>query len=69
MNPFKTLQIPEAQRYWIRQARVPICFLPVAPKTDVDRDGAVLVDLLVDQDRIAAIDPAGGTTSSSPASA
>ena len=69
MNPFKTLQIPEAQRYWIRQARVPSCFLPVAPKKDVDRDGAALVDLLVDQDRIAAIDPAGGTTSSSPASA
>ena len=63
MNPFKTLQIPEAQRYWIRQARVPSCFLPVAPKKDVDRDGAALVDLLVDQDRIAAIDPAGGTTS------
>ena len=63
MNPFKTLQIPEAQRYWIRQARVPSCFLPVAPKKDVDRDGAALVDLLVDQDRIAAVDPAGGTTS------
>jgi cytosine deaminase len=63
MNTFKTLQIPEAQRYWIRQARVPICFLPVAPKKDVDRDGAALVDLLVDQDRIAAVDPAGGTTS------
>src|SRR5215471_923950 len=59
MTPFKTLQIPEAQRYWIRQARVPICFLPGGPKTDVDRDGATLVDLLVDKDKITAIEPAG----------
>jgi hypothetical protein len=60
MTPFKTLQIPQAQRYWIRQARVPICFLLGGPKTDVDRDGATLVDLLVDKDRITAIEPAGG---------
>ena len=60
MTPFKTLQIPEALRYWIRQARVPICFLPGGPKTDVDRDGATLVDLLVDKDKIAAVEPAGG---------
>src|SRR5215469_872224 len=59
MTPFKTLQIPEAQRYWIRQARVPICFFPGGPKTDVDRDGATLVDLLVDKDKITAIEPAG----------
>jgi hypothetical protein len=30
---------------------------------DVDRDGAALLDLLVDQDTIAAVDPAAGTTS------
>jgi cytosine deaminase len=60
MNPFKMLQVPEAQRYWIRQARVPTCFLPDGPRTTLDRDGATLVDLLVDNDRIAAIEPAGG---------
>src|SRR5262252_4776989 len=63
MTQFKMLQIPEAQRYWIRQARVPICFLPGGPKRDVDRDGATLVDLLVDKDRIAAIERAGGKIS------
>src|SRR4051794_5845705 len=60
MNPFKTLQMPEAQRYWIRQPRVPTCFLPDRPRTTFDRDGATLVDLLVNNDRIAAIEPAGG---------
>jgi cytosine deaminase len=59
MNPFKTLQIPEGRRYWIRQARVPICFLPDQPKTALDRDGATLVDILVDSDILAAIEPAG----------
>jgi len=59
MNLFKTLQVPETQRYWIRQARVPICFLPGGPKTAVDRDGATLIGLLVDNERIAAIEPAG----------
>jgi hypothetical protein len=63
MNLFKTLQVPETQRYWIRQARVPICFLPGGPKTAVDRDGATLIDLLVDNERIAAIEPAGATAS------
>jgi cytosine/creatinine deaminase len=63
MNPFRTLQIPEAQRYWIKQARVPICFLPGGVKTALDRDGATLVDLLVDNDKIAAIEPVGAAAS------
>jgi cytosine deaminase len=61
MNPFKTLRIPEARRYCIRQARVPTCFLPDGPRTTLDRVGATVVDLLVDDDKIAAIEPAGGT--------
>ena len=60
MNPFKTLRIPEARRYCIRQARVPTCFLPDGPTTTLDRDGATLADLVVDNDKIAAIEPAGG---------
>ena len=63
MTPFKTLQIPEAQRYWIRQARVPICFLPGELRTALDRDGATLVDILVDNQLIAAIEPAGTAAS------
>src|ERR1700730_2408896 len=66
MNLFKTLQVPEAQRYWIRQARVPICFLPGGPKTAVDRDDATLIDLLVDNERIAAIQPARSTAAPDP---
>src|ERR1700726_4207385 len=58
MHPFKMLQIPEAPRYWLRRARVPVCFLPGGPKTAVDRDGATLIDLFVDNERIAAIEPA-----------
>src|SRR5260370_25548851 len=63
MNLLKTLQVPEVQRYWIRQARVPICFLSGGPKTAVDRDGATLIDLLVHNDSIAAIEPAGAAAS------
>src|SRR5260370_38781906 len=63
MNLLKTLQVPEAQRYWIRQARVPICFLPGRPQIVVDRDGATLIDLLVHNDSIAAIEPAGPAAS------
>jgi cytosine deaminase len=33
--------------------------LPDRPKTTLDRDGATLVDLLVDNDRITAIEPTG----------
>ena len=66
MNLFNTLQIPEAQRYCIRQARVPTCFLPDGPRTTLDRDGATLVDLLVDNGRIAAIESAGGTAFADP---
>jgi cytosine deaminase len=62
MNLFNTLRIPEAQRYCIRQARVPTCFLPDGAKT-LDHDGATLVDLLVDNDRIAEIEPAGAAAS------
>ena len=36
-----------------------LSFLPGGPKTDLDRDGATLVDMLVDSERIAAIEPAG----------
>jgi cytosine deaminase len=63
MTPFKSLQIPKGQRYWIRQARVPTCFVPGGPRTALDRDGATLVDILVDNHLIAAIEPAGTAAS------
>lgn len=63
MNLFKTIAIPEARRYWIRQARVPVCLLPDGPKTDLDRDGATRVDLLIDNEKIATIEPTGAAAS------
>jgi cytosine deaminase len=52
--------VPDAGSYWIRRARVPPCFLatPVAAAAP-DRDGAVLLDLLIEGQTIARIEPAG----------
>jgi cytosine deaminase len=55
--PFRSLQVPQAQQYWIRQARVPICFLPDAFRATAIHDDGVLVDLLIDKESIAAIEP------------
>jgi len=58
MIPFRSLQVPpQAQRYWIRQARIPVCFLPDAFRAVSAKDDGVLVDLLIDQESIAAIEP------------
>jgi cytosine deaminase len=48
------------RRYWISRARVPACFLsaPVAG-ADADFDGALLLDILIDGDRLVAIAAAG----------
>jgi cytosine deaminase len=55
--PFRSLQVPQAQQYWIRQARVPICFLPDAFRATAIHDDGILVDLLIDKESIAAIEP------------
>jgi len=69
MGFLDTLAWPETERYWIARARVPACFLAGAiGGAAVDRDGAVLVDLLVDGDRIGRIEPAtGGALRAEPA--
>lgn len=59
MTPFKLLQIPSAPRYRVNGARIPACFLPNPPAAERDRDGALLVDLLIEDGAIAAIEPAG----------
>jgi len=58
--PFKTLQVPQAQQYWIRQARIPACFLPEVPRGAASSDDGALVDLLIDRESIAALEPSGG---------
>ncbi len=51
--------IPDATSFWIRKARVPSAFLPVFPADAAsDRDGSLLLDLLVERGRIAAIQSA-----------
>ena len=59
MPTFKSLQVPQAPRYWLTRARTPVCFLSSAPQAEPDRDGSVLVDILVNDGSIAAIEPAG----------
>jgi len=63
MTPFKTRQIPDAPRYWLKRARVPLCFLPNGLRAERDRDSAALVDILVGKESIAAIEPAGVASS------
>jgi cytosine deaminase len=60
MTSFRQLTIPSGKRYWLRNACVPACLLaaPIdAPPGD--DDGAILVDILIDDGRVAAIAPAG----------
>ena len=56
MAYLNSLQVPHADRFVIRNARVPTCFLeqPVS-RARVDADGAILLDLLVDHGWIADI--------------
>ena len=56
----ETLALPQAGRYWLRRARVPTCFFATpAPGALLDADGAALVDLLIDGERVGAIEAAG----------
>ncbi len=54
----KDLLVPQAQPYWMRRARVPVCFLPERFRGGSAKDDGVLVDLLIDRAAIAAIEPA-----------
>ena len=58
MRTFKAVSVPQGGSYWLKRARVPACFLaePVEG-AEADQDGALLLDLLIDQQRIAAITP------------
>src|SRR5258706_2420339 len=58
MRTFKALMIPQDGSYWLKRARVPACFLTESMGgAEADADGALLVDLLIDHQRIAAITP------------
>lgn len=54
------LAIPDEGRYWLRRAHVPGCFLAAPVEAaSADSDGAVLLDLLIADGRIARIAAAG----------
>src|SRR5262245_3299331 len=58
---FSDIVWPDAPAYWIANARVPLCMLGEArPPAQYDGDdGIVLVDLLIESERLARMVPAG----------
>ena len=60
MSKFRAIEIPEAPRYVLGNARVPVCLLSEPPDAvEPDGDDCALVDLEVAGASIAAIRPAG----------
>ena len=62
---FADIVWPATRRYWLANARVPACMLGAgaALPTAVDAEGVVNADLLVDDGKLARIEPAGGKRS------
>jgi cytosine deaminase len=64
MISLRDFPVPQAQPYWIRRARIPVCFLPDTFRAGAPKDDGVLVDLLIDRASIAAIERAGAGVAS-----
>jgi cytosine/creatinine deaminase len=48
-----TVAVPDSGPYWLRRARVPACFLTAPdPGASADADGSLLLDILIDGERI-----------------
>lgn len=63
---FKDIRIPVASAYWLLRARVPSSLLDAPPAgAPTDREESSLVDLLIDEGRIAAIQTAGAVAGAS----
>jgi cytosine/creatinine deaminase len=59
MTAFKSIDIPERRSYALRRARVPACLLASPPAAvPADSDGGLLVDIEIENERIARIAPA-----------
>jgi cytosine/creatinine deaminase len=58
---FADISWPAASRYWLANARVPVCLLSVIPSSllQADSEGVAGVDLLIDNGRLARILPSG----------
>ena len=64
MSFLATLALPETPRYWLRRARIPGSLLAApVPGAPLDDDGSALVSILIDGERIAALEPANGAAS------
>ena len=57
--------IPDAERYWLRHATVPVCLIDDDREWTSDREGLARVDLLISGGRIAQIVPANARKSTS----
>jgi cytosine deaminase len=53
------ITIPEASTFWLRNARTARALLPTPPAAPVDQDDNLLIDLLVTDGVITAIEPTG----------
>jgi cytosine deaminase len=61
---FRDLQVPRAERFWLRRARVPLSVLETPPHDgESDAEGSRLVDILVAGPTIADVRPAGSASS------
>ena len=66
MPRFADLVLPAADRFWIRNARVPRWLLGEPVDAEADRDHAFLLDLLIDRGTIAAVLAAGRAEGDAP---
>ena len=56
----KAISLPQADRFWIRRARIPSAFLQDGfTGAQQDREGSLFVDLLIDGQKLAKIVPTG----------
>jgi cytosine deaminase len=68
MSSFKSLEIPAAPSFVLRNARVPACLFATAPAAAAaDADGSLLVDVGVEHGKIGRIEPAGSAATAGPA--
>ncbi len=59
MTHHRDVVIPQADRYCLRRARVPACFLKTpVPSVKADADGSVFVDIVIAGGKVASIAPA-----------
>src|SRR5690349_7946181 len=65
--PVDFLSIPQSlTRFRLANARVPVCLVADAAQLKADADGLAPADIVIENERIAAIDPAAATSDGLP---